>query len=73
MGREKTGFRDTMAALNEMFPDQITLGKAEIAAAYGVHVTTVSRWIRDGKLNMSTATGRIGKPDLARQICIGKE
>ena len=70
MGREKTAFRDTMAALNEMFPDQLTLGKTEIAAAYGVHVTTVNRWIKSGKLNMGTATGRIGKPDLARQICL---
>ena len=70
MSREKQGFHDTIAALNEMFPDQLTLCKTEIAAAYGVHVTTVNRWIKDGKLKVSTATGRIGKPDLARQICL---
>ena len=70
MPREKVGFRDTVAALNEMFPDQGMLGRAEIAKFAGVHATTVDRWVRSGKLNMSTPTGRLPKADLARQICL---
>jgi len=70
MPREKQGFRDTMASLNEMFPEQGMLGKSEVARFAGVAPKTVERWIKAGKLNMSTPTGRIPKADLARQICI---
>ena len=66
MGREKTGFRDTLAALNEMFPGQGMLGKGEVAKFMGVAPTTVRR--RGIKFN--AATGRVTKADLARQICI---
>jgi len=66
MSREKECFHDTMAALNAMFPDQITLSKGEVARALGVDRTTVTR--RGIKFN--TATGRVTKADLARQICI---
>lgn len=70
MSREKQGFRDTIAALNEMFPDQGMLGRTEIAKFAGVHVTTVDRWVKAGKLNLNTPTGRLPKADLARQICL---
>lgn len=66
MSREKNGFRDTMAALNEMFPDQGMLGKSEVAKFMGVDRTTVAR--RGIKFNL--ATGRVTKADLARQISI---
>lgn len=66
MSREKAGFHDTMAALNEMFPDQGMLGKGEVARFMGVDRTTVSR----RGIQFNTATGRVTKADLARQICI---
>lgn len=66
MSREKAGFRDTMAALNEMFPNQGMLGKGEVARFMGVDRTTVTR----RGIRFNTATGRVTKADLARQICI---
>lgn len=66
MSREKQGFRDTIAALNEMFPDQGMLNKTEAARFLGVDTKTVSR----RKIQFNKATGRVTKADLARQICI---
>ena len=68
--REKRGFRDTMAQLNDMFPDQGAVGRQEIAKFYGVHVTTVDRWVRAGKIKIQTPTGKLTKADFARQVCI---
>ena len=66
MSREKQGFRDTIAALNEMYPDQGMLGKGEVARFLGVDRTTVNR----RGIQFNKATGRVTKADLARQICI---
>lgn len=66
MGREKAGFRDTIAQLNEMFPDQGMLGKNEVARFLGVNRSTVFR----RGIQFNKATGRVTKADLARQICI---
>lgn len=66
MSREKQGFRDTLASLNEMFPDQGMLNKTEVAKFLGVTPRTISR----SKLKFNDATGRITKADLARQVCI---
>lgn len=66
MGREKQGFRDTIAQLNEMFPDQGMLGKNEVAKFLGVDRSTVRR----RGIQFNKATGRVTKADLARQICI---
>lgn len=66
MSREKAGYRDTIRALNEMFPGQIALSKADVAKALGVDRKTVTR--RGIRFNEST--GRVSIPDLARQICI---
>lgn len=66
MSREKQGFRDCMAALNEMFPNQGMLNKTEAARFLGVHPTTINR----RGIQFNKATGRITKADLARQICI---
>lgn len=66
MSREKAGFHDTMAALNEMFPDKELLIKNEVARFMGVNRTTVTR--RGIKFN--PATRRVTKADLARQICL---
>lgn len=66
MSREKAGFRDTIALLNEMFPDKGMLTRADVARFVGVSEQTVRR--RGIKFNDST--GRITKADLARQICI---
>lgn len=64
--REKQGFRDTIASLNEMFPDQGALNKREVAKFLGVSPRTVNR----RKIQFSAVTGRITKADLARQVCI---
>ena len=66
MSREKIGFRDTIAALNEMFPNQGMLGKSEVARFMGVDRTTVTR----RGIQFNKATGRVTNADLARQICI---
>jgi hypothetical protein len=66
MSREKAGFRDTIAALNEMFPDQGMLSKNEVAKFLGVHRNTVAK----RGIQFNQATGRVTKADLARQVCI---
>ena len=66
MSREKVGYRDTIAQLNEMFPDKGMLTKTETAKFMGVDIKTVKR--RGIKFN--EATGRVTKADLARQVCI---
>ena len=65
MSREKSGFRDTIAMLNELFPNQIALNRTQVASALGVNRTTVMR--RGIKFN---GMGLVTKADLARQICI---
>ena len=64
--REKQGYRDTMAALNEMFPEQGMLNKTETAKFLGVSPRTI---LRKG-IVFNKETGRITKADLARQVCI---
>ena len=66
MSREKPGYRDTIAQLNEMFPEQGMLNRTEAAKFLGVDIRTVKR--RGIKFN--EATGRITKADLARQVCV---
>jgi predicted transcriptional regulator len=70
MSREKQGFRDTIAALNEMFPDQGMLGKSEVARFLGVTPRTVTRYVSDGKITFKGGIERVTKADLARQVCI---
>ena len=70
MSREKQGFRDTIAALNEMFPDQGMLGKGEVAQFLGVHRNTLTRYEKSGKIVFKGGLDRVTKADLARQICI---
>ena len=66
MSREKQGYRDTIAQLNEMVPDKGMLSKTETGMFLGVDIKTVKR--RGIKFN--EATGRITKADLARQVCV---
>lgn len=66
MSREKQGFRDTIASLNEMFPEQGMLTKGEVAKFLGVSTRTINRH----KIQFNPATGRVTKADLARQVCI---
>lgn len=66
MSREKQGYRDTIAQLNEMFPDQGMLSKTEVAKFIGVSRAT----IYNRGIVFNAATGRITKPDLARQVCV---
>jgi hypothetical protein len=66
MPREKAGFRDTIAQLNEMFPDQGMLCQEEVALFLGVTTRTVRR----RGIQFNKATGRVTKADLARQVCI---
>lgn len=66
MSREKQGFRDTIAQLNEMFPEQGMLSKADVAKFMGVDRSTVTR----RKIRFNPETGRVTKADLARQICL---
>ena len=70
MSREKQGYRDTVASLNEMFPDQGMLGRPEVARFLGVHRNTLDRYIKDGKISFKSGLERVSKADLARQICI---
>lgn len=64
--REKIGFRDTIAQLNEMFPEQGMLNKTEVARFIGCNRSTVDR----RGIRFNAATGRVTKADLARQICL---
>lgn len=66
MSREKQGYRDTIAQLNEMFPDKGMLTKNEVAQFMGVSRATI--YNRGIKFNDNT--GRITKADLARQVCV---
>ena len=66
MGREKEGYRGTLAQLNEMFSDKGMLNKNEVARFIGVDRTT----IRHYGIVFNETTGRITKADLARQVCI---
>ena len=66
MSREKAGFHDTVAALNDMFPDQGMLDKGDVARFLGVSTKTVNR----RGIVFNTVTGRVTKADLARQVCI---
>jgi hypothetical protein len=65
MSREKEGDRDTLAALNEMFPEQGMLNQAQVARFLGVTRQTAAKRIR-----FNPATARVTKADLARQVCI---
>lgn len=66
MPREKIGYRDTIAQLNEMFPDQGMLNKTEVAKFLGVNRSTVDR----RGIVFNALTGRVTKADLARQVCL---
>lgn len=65
MPREKEGFRENMALLNERFPDKDMLGKGDVARFMGVSWDTVTR-----RIKFNAATGRVSKADLARQISV---
>ena len=66
MSKEKQGFRETILALNEMFPDQGCLNRAETAKFLGVSPRTVNRI----GIQFNKVTGRVTKANLAWQICI---
>ena len=66
MSREKGGYRETLSALNDMFPDRGMLTKGEVAKFLGVSVKTVNRH----GIKFNEATGRVTKADLAMQVCI---
>lgn len=66
MSREKQGYHECIAALNDMFPEQGMLTKGEVAKFLGVDPKTVRRH----KIQFNHATGRVTKADLARQVCI---
>jgi len=65
MSREKEGFRDTMAQLNEAFPDKGALSQKEAAQFLGVCRHTAAR-----KIKFNATTGLVTKADFARQICV---
>ena len=65
MSREKESYRDTLAALNEMFPEQGMLNQAQVARFLGVTRQTAAK-----KIRFNPATARVTKADLARQVCI---
>ena len=66
MSREKEGFRDTLAQLNEMFPNKGMLNHNEVAQFMGVTRQTI--WRRGIKFN--ERTNLVTKADLARQLCV---
>lgn len=63
MGREKQGYRDTIAELNRIFPDKGMLDRNDAAQFMGKSVSTVRRKIQ-------FKDGLITKADFARQVCI---
>lgn len=64
MPREKQGYRDTIAALNEMFPDKGMLTKQDVARFMGRSIRTVQRHIKFNQYGLLT------KADFARQVCL---
>ncbi len=66
MSREKAGYRDNLAMLNERFPDADMLTAAQVAQVTGLTTQTVRR-----KFAFNPLTRRISKADLARLICAG--
>lgn len=63
MGREKEGYRDTIAELNRMFPEKGMLTKTDVAKFMGQSISTVRR-------KFKFKDGMLSKPDLARQVCL---
>lgn len=63
MGREKQGYRDTIAELNRIFPDKGMLDRNDAARFMGKSISTVRRRIQ-------FKDGLITKADFARQVCI---
>ena len=66
MSREKEGYRDTIAQLNEMFPDKGALNRNDVARFMGVTRSTTYNW----KIQFNKVTKLVTKSDLARHICI---
>lgn len=48
--REKDGYRDQLARLNELYPNRVTLSVSETAKALGIDRRTVVRLIDEKKL-----------------------
>lgn len=65
MSREREGFRDNLALLNERFPEKDMLSIADVAVFLGVSQRTARRNIR-----FNERTGRVTKADLARQVSV---
>lgn len=65
MPREKEGFRDCIALLNERFPDKDMLNIAEVMEFCGMSRNTAKK-----KIRFNAVTGKITKTDLARQVCV---
>ena len=65
MAREKEGFRDCIALLNERFPEKDMLNITEVMEFCGISRNTAKK-----KIRFNAATGKITKTDLARQVCI---
>ncbi len=66
MSREKPGYRDTLALLNERFPDKDLLSRSDVAAFMGVTTATVRR----RGIVFNAVTRRVSKADLARQVSV---
>lgn len=64
MAREKEGYRDCIALLNERFPEKDMLTISEVMEFCGICRNTAKKKIRFGAL------GKITKSDLARQVCV---
>lgn len=65
MPREKEGFRDCIALLNERFPDKDMLNVSEVMEFCGISRNTAKK-----KIRFNEVTGKITKTDLARQVCV---
>lgn len=63
MSREKAGYRDNYAMLQDRFPDRDMLTASDVAQVTGLTVQTVRK-----KFQFNAMTRRVSKADLARQI-----
>lgn len=66
MAREKEGYRENLEAINELFPDKMSLNYADISRMFGYsRSSAIRKW---GKFYNSMCGG-VPKTTIARLMC----